>query len=323
MYRLIEVNMSIRILSVLLIAFVIQGCVATQSFPTIARAGDTITISVGSPDDMTTANTTVSFTSDVDASVTAVPIRNIMRLYPDPTSEVAIFNISSSALEAQANHEQWLTVMVLDLPPGLTTGTGYLTVTTAATYGPNDFLLSPTGKQIGLEIIDNGQPGSPTDFSYFIGGTPTTGTLLELEPLPQAIFRSPISVSQEGMTQIAAAEIVVNVPMQETGTANPVSDTDMRVIVGSPLSNIETTGITNFQSSWSRTGDDIKVNIISPGRDIGVWALRFSVVTRRSNEFHVPPTITSVTLYDNQGNVIAPGGAVPDASDFTINTEYN
>ena len=64
--------------------FLMQGCVAVQTFPTAARAGDTLTLAVGSPDGMTKTNTSVQFVSG--SYTTALPIRAIIRLKPDNTS---------------------------------------------------------------------------------------------------------------------------------------------------------------------------------------------------------------------------------------------
>ena len=41
---------------------ILVGCTAVSTHPLAARPGDTVTLAVGTPEDMTTANTTVYFT---------------------------------------------------------------------------------------------------------------------------------------------------------------------------------------------------------------------------------------------------------------------
>ena len=119
----------------ILLAFLLQGCVATQSFPTVARGGDTITLAVGSPDGMNKSNTTAQFVSDVDASETPLSIRSIIRLRPDNTSNLALFDSFVNAEDYYTAHSQWLTVIVIDLPEALTIGGGQVEINSSASYG--------------------------------------------------------------------------------------------------------------------------------------------------------------------------------------------
>ena len=98
-----------------LIVFMLQGCVATQSFPTVARGGDTIMLAVGSPDGMNNTNTTAQFVSDVDASVTPLSIMSVIRLRPYQTSNLALFDSFVNAEDYYTGHSQWLTVIFIDL----------------------------------------------------------------------------------------------------------------------------------------------------------------------------------------------------------------
>lgn len=77
----------IYILSLIILFFLLQGCVALNSFPKLARSGGTITLAVGSPDYMTKSNTTVQYisNSDLDNPIN-LPIRAILKLRPDNTS---------------------------------------------------------------------------------------------------------------------------------------------------------------------------------------------------------------------------------------------
>ena len=69
---------------------VLNGCVALQPFPMAGQAGDTITLAVGSADGMNSSNTTVEFfpfgtNPNTDPGI-PVPVREIVKMYPDKTS---------------------------------------------------------------------------------------------------------------------------------------------------------------------------------------------------------------------------------------------
>ena len=51
------------------VAMMLSGCVAYNSLPVAARAGDTITVAIGSADGATTSNTTATYFPDTGGSV--------------------------------------------------------------------------------------------------------------------------------------------------------------------------------------------------------------------------------------------------------------
>jgi len=81
-----------KALVVIAVVWLTYGCVALQPFPTAARAGDTITLAVGSADGMTDSNTTVEFFAPgVDPDIgpgTLIPIRSVIKLLPDKASHL-------------------------------------------------------------------------------------------------------------------------------------------------------------------------------------------------------------------------------------------
>jgi hypothetical protein len=96
---------------------VLQGCVALQPFPTVARAGDTVTLAVGLAEGMVKATTSVFFTPDGGSEV-AIPNENvsaIIRLYPDKRTNAWAAS-SAIAIDTLTGHGRWLSVMVVDLP---------------------------------------------------------------------------------------------------------------------------------------------------------------------------------------------------------------
>ena len=290
------------------ISSVLQGCVATQSFPTVARGGDTITIAVGSPDGMTKSNTTAQFVSDVDASIIPLTIRSIIRLRPDNTSNLALFDGIVNAQDYYTGHSQWLTVMVIDLPEGLTIGAGHIDINSSASYGA--LPLGINDIPVSLEIIAG--TGSSNAFTYnnnFGGVGP--GDLASLESLPQVVLRPPHLTRY---LLFAAAEIKVNVPL------GSIPDHAIRVVADDFYTK-------NYQDqvqmNWSRDRDEFTVNFISPAAMMEPKQLRFSIVLRPGNTFLTSPapSVVSTKLYDVNGEPTEIFYGVPDVDYFTIGIE--
>ena len=286
----------------------LHGCVAVQSFPTVARSGDTITLAVGSPDRMSESNTSAQFVSDVDSSITPLIIRSIIRIRPDQTSNAALFNAFLNAEDYYTGHSQWMSIIVIDLPEGLTVGKGRIHIDTPASYG--DLPLGINDIPISIEIIDG--VGQRNEFTYnnnFGGVGP--GNLTDLEPLPQAVIRPP---NIQSTILLAAAEIKVSVPVGE------IPDRAIRVV----NDDFYTRNYQDqLQMSWSRDGDDFMINFISPTASMEPKQLRFSIVLKPGNDFvlDVTPSIESVAFYDVDGEQIEMFDGVDDKDFFTIGIE--
>jgi hypothetical protein len=287
---------------------VLQGCVATQSFPTVARSGDTITLAVGSPDGMSKSNTTAQFISDVDGSATPLSIRSIIRLRPDNTSNLALFDGIVNAEDYYTGHSQWLTVIVIDLPGTLTVGVGQIYINSTASYGT--LPLGINDIPVSLEIIEG--TGLRNEFTYnnnFGGRGP--GDLASLESLPQAILRPP---HLQSTFTFAAAEIKVNVPL------GSVPNRAVRVVADDFYTKNHQDQV---QMNWARDGDDFTVNFISPSATMEPKQLRFSIVLRPGNEFvtDLEPSIASIKLYDINGEPTEIFEGLSDVDFFTIGIE--
>ena len=310
-------NILIKFAVIVLTLNFISGCVSSNAFSKMARNNDTIILAVGSPDGMTKANTTVQFVSDVDGTTNDLSIRSLIRIRPDNTSYTATFDQPFIGnIEKSSSHSAWLSILVIDLPGGMTVGDGKVHVTTAGTYGLGYGVNTET---IALEIIE-GQ-GSAASFDYFNGissGTTISGNLFLLEPLPQVVVRPPLKENWSYLyTEFAAVEIKINVPMQKiTGAA--VALDDIRVVQDDmTVSNLAS----QTQMHWSKNGDDITVIFISPTGNMLFFQPRFSVVLDIGNEFiTVPgPSITSITHYDINGDEVL--AEAPLVGDYSIGVE--
>ena len=287
----------------------LSGCVALNAFPGAARSGDTITLAVGSADGMKKTNTTATYVSDVDGSSVVLPIRAIVRLRPDQTSSTALFD---GTLDTQVNytgHAPWLSVIVIDLPVGLTVGLGQIDIVSSASYGTLTKGINDI--PVKLEIIAG--IGEPNYFWYDNGfGGISGGSLGDLEALPQVVIQPPIQ-----QVSFGAAEIKVNVPTLNPNTGLPVPTQAIRVVADDFYTR---NARDQVQMNWSRNGDEFAINFISPKAQMRPMQLRFSIVVDPPNTFvTVPgPGLVSVKLYDIDGNPITLGEPVPDVDLFTI-----
>ena len=144
------------ILLVFTILVLQSGCTSLQTFPVAARAGDTVSVALGSYDNMTTSNITVEFLPDgvLPGGGTQLTPRSVFRLFADNASR-AVQNPMSllGNVIKTSGHAPWLNVLVVDLPSTLNTGitpvSGQLLVTRA--IGPG---TPPTYPGHGTDLPD-------------------------------------------------------------------------------------------------------------------------------------------------------------------------
>jgi hypothetical protein len=291
--------------------WVISGCTSITTLPTGARLGDTITVAVGSADNMTLANTTATFTPSGGSPV-PLTIKSIVRLYPDQTAP-AVSNPANSywQLTSTSGHQPWLSVLVIDLP---TSGipapsTGFINVTTTADYPT--IADSASDVPIALEILTG--PGSPHPLEYNIGlGATTIGNLRNIEQSHHVTVH-PTSDPSATWPTYGAVEVTLEFT---TDGAPPASfqliPDDISQFTGSSRNVIHKV-----------SGDKLVVSFISPTGLMPYYEPRFSVIPlparalTRSPPGTMPtaaPVVTSVVHYDVDGNVVAG----PSISEYTV-----
>jgi hypothetical protein len=292
-----------KALAVMAAVWLAYGCVALQPLPTAARAGDTLTLAVGSADGMTTTNTSVEFFAPgVDPDVnpelgTPVPIQNVVKLLPDKTSH-AWLGGEPRKIPRRSSHGGWLTVLAVDLPETLPQGDGILRVTTTSEVKYPRFSATPNGVDIPVTILAG--TGSPNPFDYsVVDGSTLPGDLLEVESLPHAVIKP--EVLPEGTQEsesYGAIEMDVTVPITNLGGGS-VLDEGIAVILDDQPQNI------NNQTNliWKRTGDDFKIMLVSP---VGMYSYqaRVSIVPMFPEYLYQisgTPVLNSITYYDLNG----------------------
>lgn len=294
---------------VLLFLNYMSGCTGVNSFPVAARGGDTVMFAVGTPEGMKKDNISVTFTSDIDGSVTdlAQNIRALSKFYPSKTSAVALNHSNSIYL---AGHEPWLSVLSIDLPlsiPGggpLPVGSGEVRVQCIpkADCTFPGFFPHTNNVDMALEILPG--TGNPHPFKYSGGmaGEFTADPAL-LEEQPQVTVR-PDANGTNTSVQYGAAEYKITMPVT-TYNGGAVLDSDI-VIVAEDL-----TTQTGSQRGliWERKGDDFTIMFSSP-RGMRYNEFRFSLVLKPqsstpSHVYTTAPTLVSEKYYSMDGNQIA------------------
>jgi hypothetical protein len=293
-----------------IIAMTLSGCIALQTFPQSARAGDTVALAVGSADGMSRANTTAYFVSDSNSTqYNLTPrIRGIFRLYADKASSTYTSGSNTTYIVSTSGHEPWVTVMVVDLPQGLPTGTGKVHITTTATYPTIGSSINDL--PINLEILPG--TGVSSSLSYEFGkGTSMPGDPTLLEALPYAQVM-PIFPQSTTWPTYGAIEMKMYVPTSAGTALDPprlrVLTDDMSVSTSSSLT-------TTYRHD---SNQNLTVLLLSPTGRLRYYEARFSIVPINNStqiiSFAGTPTITSVRYFDINGNQVAG----PLASDFVV-----
>lgn len=284
---------SLMILRVVLLSLIslFYGCTAVQPFPHSARAGDTITLAVGSPEGMTRANTQVQYTPDsmgIPIDLTS-QMRAIVKLHPDKASPAYQDSLANYIIDYAA-HEPWLTVIVLDLPVDLPVGDGDVQITTAASYPPE--VINVNDALIPLTITGTG--GTPGDFAYYSSNltVTTAGDLTQLESYP-VILVKPV---YEGISSIhpyyGSADIVIR--LQGLTGPRPINIVPM-----------DADAFTRSQTRmiWDRDGETVRLIFTSAKGTMRYYEPSARIVFSNSTVYEaVVPTIVSAKFYDKDGN---------------------
>lgn len=284
------------------LALLLSGCIGLDAYPIAARAGDTITLPLGSPERMARNNTSVLF-EDSEGNIHDLTgdVRAIFKLYPDRASK-AWDSSGTVALVSSALHEPWLTVMALDLPASLPVGTGTLRVTSSADYPEVSAHINAV--PLRLEILPGAGVSNPLE--YVLGTTASstaTGDLRALEPRTTVTINN----TSRGTNLYGAIEIKARI-----GTTKGVqlSPSHVRVIME------DLTVVSESRRTWfwdMDNGEDYTVVLISPEGWLADYEAHFKVVFKQAAIVGTP-TITSVRYFDLNGAEVVG----PPAEQYTV-----
>lgn len=299
-----------RYLSLLTIFLLIllNGCANISTTPHAARSGDTIILSLGSPDGLDQDTVVVMYYSDSDPTnpidITS-GVTALFKMYPDQTS-FAWLESDAFIVGPRGGHGPWTYVMTLNLPLGLPVNTGHIEITSnpGATY-PR-YATKPDAIDIALEILPGTGTPSTFDYATFSGDT-EPGRLNRLKGRPQVVVKPPVLPEGEGyLSSYGAVEMEVNIPIT-SNDGSPVVDDGIAVVLDPQPDNI----FTQTQLLWKRDNDDFKIMLVSP-KGLYQHQVRVSVVPLFPNYPYLisgTPTLTSIKYFDLNGRPA--GGATP------------
>lgn len=339
-------------LLVVAVATITTGCTALRTFPHVARAGDTIALSIGSPDGLD-RTTLQSVTFEYDGGPSPVDlkpyVRALFNLYADKNSKayspgLPPGGLGTNLLVGSSGHEPYSTIMVIDLPdiatePGLVPGTGHVVVRTVAgtvtypTINSHINNLETLGKRIDLEILPGAGQRNPFTYEFGIGAQmPPVGgdDLPGLEPLPRILVRPPFQQVSPFRKDLGAAEVKVDLSSCNNKGA-PLTDSDLRVVADDMTMN--TLSQRSVMSSVDGSGDILTVIFLSTVSKLAYYEPRFSVILKDGLAPGCNPWFYTnsgaepgVTHYDINGVLIAdatvPAIAANPASP-NLQTEYS
>jgi len=276
----------------------LSACTSVNTFPNIARPGDTFSFMVGGSAQAQKENISITLT-DAGGQVFDLQalgrVRSVFNLRADGRAVGQHYSpYLDSYISWAFGHEPLQTVMVADLPGNAAPGHATLTVTlngitdNSSGTGAGPFTVS-------LEII----PGSGSSEQFLrrtlSGKSPVNFTRLETAPNAQVSFGT-------GISPIGAASLVIG--FDETAV-NPndlnlyVPESTVRGSYGDPGAF----GKTQRMVYWHQDGQNLYVDIIAP-QGIDPRYLQFYIVHPQGLAGSPAFNIVSAQVYGTDGNPI-------------------
>lgn len=275
----------------------VQGCVGVNTFPMIARSGDTVAVMIGGSNTSRKENVDVSLT---DAGGQTWDLRSMGLVR-------SVFNLRTDALASGMHyspyldlyypwsfgHEPLQTVLVTDLPVNMAPGNATLTVTPTATDDSSG-VNSPYN--IKLEVIPGS--GSPNTFLRKTGfGSSQPAELLSLEQVPHG------KITFNSSVNIGAVSLKV-------GFNNSVlNGNDINVYV--PESTVRGTfsspgafGATQRMVYWRQDGQYLYLDVVAP-QGIASGYLQLYIIHPKGLSGSPNFTLNSSAIYGVDGSVIS------------------
>ena len=286
-----------------LLIVILQGCVAVNTFPTVARPGDTLSVMVGGSETASKDTIDVTLTDlngPFDLQALGL-VRSDFNLRADGRAHGMHYSDDYFDVENAWNkgHETTQTVLVVDIPDAAAAGPATLTVNINATDDSSGILSPYT---IGLEIL--AEPGETSLFDrQNFDGTSAAVSFEDLEPAPHA----KVSFGKGGLggglggKKFAAASLVIDfdetVLNGDDLNVHSSQSTTRGTVATHPNAAF---GDKQYMMYWRQDGDQLYVDIIAPAEILGRY-VQLYVVHPRSVVGDPAFTMSNVTLYDVNG----------------------
>ncbi len=289
---------SIKLLSMLALCTctLLSGCTSVNTFPSIARPGDTVSLMIGGSEKANKNSVNIAFT-DAAGQIWDLKALGLVRsVFNLRTDGRAIGAHYSSYVDSYVSwgfgHEPLQTVLVTDLPLAAAPGQGNLTISVNSSdnsSGVNDPFT------VKLEIIPGLGAADPLLNHTSGGNVPADFGRLETAPNAKVTFGT-------GTTFIGAASLVVGF---DPTIVNP-KDLNLYVPESEVRGGSTTAafGKTQRMVYWHQDGTKLYVDIVVP-QGINPRYLQFFVVNPPGLTGSPAFNILSAQVYDADGNAIA------------------
>jgi|GEM_PF-1878439 len=279
--------------------FIIQGCTSVSSFPSVARAGDTISLMVGGSEDARKETISVSLT-DSNGQVWDLQalglIRSVFNLRTDARANGMHYSAYlESYISWELGHEPVQTVLVVDIPQSAAIGNAVISV--GLNVNDNSgFVGSPF--DIKLEVISGA--GIPDKFlRQNVSSSPPETDFTRLEPAPHG----KINFGVHGNVVIGAVSLVVDF---NDLAVNP-EDINVYVPEATVRGGFSVTGKFGEKQRmvyWRQDGQQLYIDVIAP-QGIHHAYLMMYLIHPDGLLDSVNFNITSSRIYDVNGNELS------------------
>lgn len=298
-------NIRINLLGTLVLGglLLLDGCTGVNTFPTVARPGDTVSVMIGGSEKART-NTVDAKLTDATGKIwdlkTLGLVRSVFNLRPEGVAYGAHY---SSNIETYVSwskgHEPVQTVLVADIPSAASVGPALLNIS-LNTDDNSSGVTDPA--KITLEII-SGTGGSDSLLRKDVlngGNAPVEFSGLESAPYAKIIFGNGLQTTSP---VIGAASLVVDfneavVNPNDINVYAPESE-----VRGDAL-NAGSFGKTQRMVYWHQDGKQLYIDILAPQGIVPAY-LQVYIVHPRGLIGSPAFNILSAQVYGTDGNAIA------------------
>jgi hypothetical protein len=276
----------------------LSACTSVNTFPNIARPGDTVSFMVGGSALAKKENVSAILTDSGGQVFDLQALGRVRSVFNLRADGRAIGQHYSSYLNSyiswEFGHEPLQTVMVADLPINATSGQATLTVALNDINDNSSGVANPF--TVSLEIIPGS--GSPELFSHSELNTTPPVDFIQLETAPNAQI-----VFGTGSTPVGAASLVIDF---DEASVNP-NDLNVYVPESTVRGNFSTPGAfgkTQRMVYWHQDGQKLYVDIMAP-QGIDPRYLQLYIVHPHGLTGSPSFNILSAQVYGTDGNPVA------------------
>jgi hypothetical protein len=283
---------------VLLASVVLAGCTAVNTFPSTARAGDTLAVMVGGSEKARKETVSVTLTDAMGAEwdLQALgKVRSVFNVRPDGVSHGLHYSqFLDSTISWSKGHEPLQTVMVIDIPSSAAPGAANLTI--SLNVDDNSSLVTDP-ITMGLDIVSGaGEADELARQDPFAGSV--AADLSRLEPAPYAKL-----TVNSGSGKIGALSAIIDFD----ATVLDPGDVNVYVpeaVVRGSVSTPGPFGGTQRMVYWRQEGGQVHVSMVAP-QGLDREFVQIYIVHPRG--LSGPPnfTITNTNFYDIDGELVS------------------